>query len=353
MSAIGRAGRALVLGTLGAAFGVGAVAGVVAERALVGRTVRRVGAGDEPFGELHSEGFKVIAEDGVDLHVEVEPAISEHDDVTIVFAHGYALSMDEFHYQRRDLRGIAQLAFFDQRGHGKSGRGERGSHTVPQLGADLERVIERVAPTGGVVLVGHSMGGMTIQALAAARPEWFGTRIRGVILVCTSSGGITEVPLGLPGGVGRFIQQVAPMVTGALHGKQEIVDKTRETASDLTLLLTRRYSFGSEVPPAVTDFVARMHGSTPIEVIGDYLHAFSEYDSKSTVHNLGRVPTVVVGGLEDLMTPPEHSEVIAELVPGSQLRLLERTGHMLPLERYVELNEIIRDMLRRIRAVGS
>lgn len=349
MSAIGRIGKGAVLGTLAVAFGAGAIAGVVAERALIGRNLRRSENG-EPFGSLHSEPIEIIASDGVKLHAEVEEAIDQHDDVTVVFAHGYALRLDEFHYQRRDLRGIARLVFYDQRGHGRSERGTRESHTVAQLAADLELVIDQLAPNGKVILVGHSMGGMTIQALAGLRPDLFGQRVQSVILICTSSGGVSEIPLGLPGNLGKLVQNIAPVVTGALKGQQEIVDKSREAASDLMKLLTRRYSFGSGATADLTDFVAFMHGNTAIDVIADFLHALGEYDSTTDLAVLGRINTTVVAAANDLMTPPSHSQKIADAVPTAVLITMDDTGHMLPLERYVELNDLIAQEIRRVRS---
>ena len=353
MNAIARTGKTLVVGTLAAAFGVGAIAGVVAERALVGRTLRRNPSQDEQYGALHSDRVEVIANDGLRIHAEVEAAVGAPDDLTIIFAHGYALRMDEFHYQRRDLRHLARMVFYDQRGHGLSERGERQTHTVGQLAADLEAVIDQTTPTGPIVLVGHSMGGMTIQALAALRPDLFETRIKGVVLVCTSSGGVTEVPLGLPSSLGKFIMGVAPTVTEALKGQQAIVDRSREAGSDLTLLLTRRYSFGSGATAALTDFVANMHGTTSIDIIADYLAAFNEYDSKTSLPTLGHTITIVVGGEADLLTPPSSSQEIHELIPGSELILIPDTGHMLPLERYEELNEIITAIAQRVRTTSA
>ena len=78
--------------------------------------------------------------------------------------------------------------------------------------------------------------------------------------------------------------------------------------------------------------------------------AFGEYDAKPALPVLARTRTVVVGAEADLMTPPEHSREIAALVPGAELRMLPDTGHMLPLERYVELNDVIKGELRRVRA---
>ena len=108
--------------------------------------------------------------------------------LTIVFAHGFTLSMDSFHFQRRDLGDVARLVFYDQRSHGRSGRSAPENATIDQLGLDLYAVLQAVAPAGPVVLVGHSMGGMTILALADQHPELFGDRVVGVALLATSTG---------------------------------------------------------------------------------------------------------------------------------------------------------------------
>ena len=89
---------------------------------------------------------------------------------TIVFSHGYALSLDSWHFQRKALRGRYRLVFWDQRGHGRSATGPHGSATIDQIGRDLARVIEALAPDGPLVLVGHSMGGMTVMSLAEQDP---------------------------------------------------------------------------------------------------------------------------------------------------------------------------------------
>ena len=100
--------------------------------------------------------------------------------LTVVFVHGYTLSMASWTFQRRTLaaelatanghRPDARLVFYDQRGHGASGRGDADHSTIEQLARDLEAVLESRVPRGPVVLVGHSMGGMTIMGLAALRP---------------------------------------------------------------------------------------------------------------------------------------------------------------------------------------
>ena len=139
--------------------------------------------------------------DGVVLHAEVdeitpyaESRRSQSADPTIVFVHGYALNLDCWHFQREAFRGKHRMVFYDQRSHGRSERSDREHATIDQLGDDLARVINELAPKGDVVLVGHSMGGMSIIALAERHPELFAKRVKGVALVSTTAGGLRPAP---------------------------------------------------------------------------------------------------------------------------------------------------------------
>ncbi len=153
----------------------GLVAGVALEELVIGRRVRQTDGVGEGLGLLHGEPVRVSADDGVTLYAEVDDhrADTVADDVTVIFCHGYTLNQNSWHFQRRDLRPAARLIFADQRSHGSSDRGDRDHSTVDQLGLDLGRIIDDIGGAGPIVLVGHSMGGMTIMALAAARPELF------------------------------------------------------------------------------------------------------------------------------------------------------------------------------------
>ena len=124
----------------GAVVAAGAGAVIAAEKVAVGRLrLRPDPEADEPFGQLHGRPLTVLADDGVPLHAE----INGPDDapVTIIFSHGYALSQNVWHYQRRDLAGPARCVFWDQRGHGQSGECSQESCTIPQLGEDLHAVL--------------------------------------------------------------------------------------------------------------------------------------------------------------------------------------------------------------------
>lgn len=320
------------LGTAGA-IAVGAAIGAVAERRFIGR---RLDAGPYDYGTLAGDEHVVVTDDGVALHVEVDDL--DGAPVTVIFSHGYALSMHSWHFQREALRGHARLVFWDQRSHGRSGHAQS-LPEIDTLGADLETVIDALAPEGPIVLVGHSMGGMTIMALAARRPEFFGTRVKAVALLATTPGGMSKVTFGLPAPMSRMFHRIAPVIANGLSRVPGLVESGRRSGSDLGLIITRLFSFGNpKVDPGLTAFVAEMIESTPVEVIADFLPALERHDKVEALAALERVETLVMVGDSDLLTPESHSREIVRRVPHAELVVLPATGHMLTLERHEEVD---------------
>jgi pimeloyl-ACP methyl ester carboxylesterase len=339
---------------VGAAAGllaVGAAAGVVAERAVVAKSGRADREADEPFGKLRGTAVEVRDTHGGTLHVEVEPCTRANPDgLTLVFSHGYALNQDCWHYQRRDLRALGRLVFWDQRSHGRSHRSRAETNTIEQLGADLHQVLEQVVPEGPVVLVGHSMGGMTVMQLALAHPELFGSRVRGVALLSTSPGGLRDVPLGLPTFAAKPLHRVLPVTAAVLMRNADLVEMGRSRVNDLSLLFTRFYSFGSAASPAMTDFTHRMLGETPIDVISEFLPTLQRHDRHAALRTMSRVPSLVMVGQDDRMTPASHSLDMARRMPRAELEIIPDSGHMMILEHYPLVNHQMRQLVARVRA---
>lgn len=340
------------IGAAGAALTVGAALGVAAERALVRRGRHDTDA-DRALGTLRGRVVPVVASDGVPLHVEVEEpqGAPAGVPVNVVFSHGFALQQDAFHFQRRDLRALGRLVFWDQRSHGRSGRSPAESDTIDQLGADLAAVIDATCPPGEpVVLVGHSMGGMTVMAYAELRPADFGTRVRGVALISTSAGGLTtDVLLGLPPALSRGLWRITPGLVNGLVSQKDFVERTRQMGSDLGLILTRHYSFGAQVSPALAEFVHDMIWATPIDVLSEFLPTLNTHDKHAAMQALTHVDTVVLVGEKDLMTPPSHSEAIVDQLPGVALVRVPDSGHMVILERFPDVNDELRALVGRVR----
>jgi pimeloyl-ACP methyl ester carboxylesterase len=344
--AVRLAGRGLLAaGTLAA----GAALGALAEKSLLRSAAGRVSGLPEDFGSLRGDERTVIAADGLELHVEVDEAVEDADGLTIVFAHGYALNLDSWHFQRLALRGKARLVFYDQRSHGRSARGEFDTHHVDQLGADLGSVIDAMAPTGPLMLVGHSMGGMTVMALAAQRPDLFADRVFGVALIATTAGGLDEGMLGLPGGVGAVFHRIGPAVAASLARRKALVERIQWSSSDLGLLLTRLYSFGSTASNQASRFVAGMVSSTPIDVVAEFLPALQEHDKREALQVFENVELLVVVGESDRLTPKQQSDEIVRRVPGAEYVVIPDSGHMVTLEKHDEVDDALLALVQRVR----
>jgi pimeloyl-ACP methyl ester carboxylesterase len=361
MSRWGRLTKAGGLAVGVAAAGAGIA--IAAEKIAVGRLrLRPDPVFGEPLGQLHGRGLTVLADDGVPLHAEV----SGPDDapVTIVFTHGYTLTQDCWHFQRQALADAARLVLWDQRGHGRSGRLGTTTSTaaqehvsIEQTGADLAAVLAAAAPGDGpVILAGHSMGGMTIMALAARHPELFGTRVIGTVLVCTTATPVD--PAGwLPAPLRPIVRGAAPgVLRGASRGRQAaLVERGRNAAGDLAFLSTRYVAFGDHgVSPTLVDFVERMIRATPVDVISEFYQALLGHDQRAALPVIGRAPAVVITADRDRLVPPRLAGELAAGIPGADLILVPGAGHLVIMERPDIVTEAIMTVLDRATgAVGT
>ncbi len=344
-------------GLIGAAIGtVGAVgvgAAVAARRYAVGRArLRPDPDAGEPFGELRGRPTTVMAADGVPLHVEIDGP--DDAPLTVVFCHGYCLTQDSWHYQRRDLgrRGDVRMVFWDQRSHGRSGRSDLAHATIDQCGDDLLAVLEATTgPGDAVLLAGHSMGGMTIMALADRHPELFESgRIAGVALINTSSGELGELTLGLPMAFGKVFKAAAPHIVNGLSRRAALVERGRRVGADIAFVITRRIAFADKsVSPAVVAFLERMIQATPIDVIAEFYPTLVAHDKPGSLDVLRRVPGLVVVGDADRLTPPAHGRAIAAALPDAELVEVADGGHVVMLEHPVTVTEALVRLIDRIR----
>jgi len=348
----GRLAAGLGLVASFAALAAGGIAmGIELERRVVAKRIRRSSQANlEDFFSLRSDGPEVITPDGVVVHTEVDEGPS--DDFTLVFVHGYGLNLDCWHFQRLHFRGRLREVFYDQRSHGRSSRSEAELCRIPQLADDLYQVLQEVVGDAPVILIGHSMGGMTIMRLAQSRPELFGTQILGVALFSTSAGELLDhSPIrGIPG---RTFHRVAEPVMAGLNRIPELVAQGRRAGSDLGYVVTRRLAFGPEVPTSYVDFASEMLAQIPLEVVADYYPAFAELDEFRALEILSTVPTVVVGGVNDVITPIEHTARIIDLLPKAEAIRVENCGHLGMIEKHEIFNDALDRLIDRVRADNS
>ncbi|MFF5080186.1 alpha/beta fold hydrolase [Actinoplanes sp. NPDC000266] len=349
--------RAKQVGIAGAAVGVvaaGLATAFAVERALVRRSVNAPGDPhvDEPFGDqAFDHELTVTAADGTDLHVEIVEPRKTTGKPTIVFVHGFALDMGTFYFQRKALteRGDQRLVFYDQPGHGKSSRLKSGDYDIAALGKSLAAVLDATVPDGHIILVGHSMGGMTIMAFAEQYPEWFGERVTGVVLMSTSAGLIDKAKIGVPSLVARASAPFFPLWGKAAQLGGSHIDRARMVSSDLSWLLTRRYGFGEPKPsPSLVTFVESMNSKTSAETLTKYLHTLYTHNRFPALSALRGVPVLVIVGTKDYLTPVTHSEQILKYLPQAELVKIENSGHVVMLEKADEVNAVLLPFLEKI-----
>lgn len=288
----------------------------------------------------------VTAEDGVQLSVH-EYGARTGIAVTVVLAHGYVQSSALRNGQVRDLveaRPDLRVVTYDHRGHGRSHRTTRDRATIEQLGRDLARVLDEVAPDGPIVVGGHSMGGMTLMALAELRPELFGDRVLGAAFVATSAGGLADVSWGLPAPVSRAVKRLMPVLNEQVV-KAEAKGKPRKVgAADARLIFPRK------ADPSLVREALEVHRGTSAETVAAFLPTFSEHDRLVALEALTHVPSVVIAGDKDLLCPLPHSKAIADALPQSELTVFPGVGHMVHLERRAEVSRILLSLVDRALA---
>jgi pimeloyl-ACP methyl ester carboxylesterase len=278
------------------------------------------------------------------LELDVRTYGPEDVPVTVVLAHCWTLNQEDWHYQVRDLQRefghSIRIVTWDHRGHGRSEEAPRSACTIDNLARDMSDVIDAYAPRGRLVLAGHSIGGMTIMALAAHRPELF-DRVVGTVFVATSSGDLDTVTLGLPE-MGTFLRAQIPRML-ALRSRT-LSKKARRRAPMIERRIVRRFLFGH--PMRLVDAALTVEGiinssaSTMVGFYEDCMH----HDRAEGLKVLDGIPSHVLVGTRDVLTPPAHARKLADAIDGAVLTVVPEAGHMLPLER----DELVSGVLIRL-----
>ena len=290
------------------------VGGLVAAGAAAARRVDRGWAGgtdpSAPGDRIlpAGEACTVVTDDGASLAVTVAGS-----GPTVVLAHCWMGARETWApVAHRLIRSGHRVVLYDQRGHGSSTVGSDGL-TIPRLGGDLRAVLEAV-DARDAVLAGHSMGGMTIQSLAVHHPDVLTERTRAIVLVSTSARDLsgdtrssrrTEATLGQ-----AWIEPLLSSTMG--HALVRGVFGERVHRDDLVLTRDHVVACAPEVRAGWFSAMARMDLVDGIASVA--------------------VPTTVMGGSRDTLTPPSRSDTIVAAIPGAALQTLSGYGHMLPLE---------------------
>jgi pimeloyl-ACP methyl ester carboxylesterase len=257
--------------------------------------------------------------------------ISRGDGPPVVFCHGVTLSSRVWakQFDSFPTAGFRAVAF-DSRGHGESTLGESG-HSIDNLADDLKTVLESLE-LHDAILVGHSMGGMAVQAFAIRHPDVLHERVNGLVLQSTSSHNLVSDARRVRNTIER-LAGVGPDL-GALMRRPNLG------------FLLARIGFGNDPYASHVEATRQMLAACSRETIRDASVALLSLDLTAGLPGV-TAPTLVLVGTADALTPPRDSQRIADLVPGARLVEYPGAGHMLMYERADEVDALIMEFARQ------
>ncbi|MFI6855897.1 alpha/beta fold hydrolase [Streptomyces sp. NPDC050416] len=273
-----------------------------------------------------------VSADGARLHVEVH---GPETAPAVVLAHGWTCSTAFWAAQIRDLAADHRVIAYDQRGHGRSPASP--ACTTDALADDLEAVLEAtLAPGEQAVIAGHSMGGMTV--MAASGRTAFREHTVAVLLCSTGSSQLVAASTVVPLRPGRLRTWLTRRILGS-----------RAPLGPVTPLARGILKYGTMGPGSAPDMVeacARIVHACPRKVRYTWSHVLDLLDLDHGVRQLD-VPTAVVAGTADRLTPPVHARALAEALPHcAGLTELPGIGHMTPVEAPELVTGKIRELVQ-------
>ncbi|MEU2014119.1 alpha/beta fold hydrolase [Nocardia sp. NPDC019302] len=264
--------------------------------------------------------MRIITEDGVGLHVELDgDPTGPH---TLLFVNGINTGLIFWGRQRATLADLGRMVLFDHRGHGRSDEPATGRATVAQLGRDIGTVIDAIAERP-VVIIAHSLGGMAVSALAEPRPELFGRLVAGVALLDCVPRRWGAIALRLP----DFV--VGPLVRVLWWAIPPLRRLLTDTSERRHPELAGRRTAPSRCTPFVSlhrarRLIASLRTMTLLSLLADV----STCDHSAGSSALGRARVLVIAGARDRMIPLRHKVRAAARIPGAELVIVADAGHL-------------------------
>jgi len=229
--------------------------------------------------------------------------------VTLLFIHGAGGNHEIWENQ---IKYFSNAIAIDLPGH-DSGDGRR---TIEEYVEDVRGLCDEKS-LKGFVMVGHSMGGAITQKFAITYPEY----LKAIVLVSTGA---------------RL--RVAPI----------IFEEIKRDYNHL-LELMREYAFSNKTPAEVKDkAVELMRKVKPQVVYGDF-EACDKFDVMGSLDRIS-VPTLIICGEDDLLTPVKYSEYLKANIRNSELKVIADAGHMVMLEKPEEFNKILEKFISSFKS---
>lgn len=327
----------------------GAIAAAGTSWALAQRADKRAIAADPNAAELNVplRGRRRVVRsfDGTDLNVE---EFGPETGPPLILVHGWTCALRFWTRQIQRFEKERRIIAFDLRGHGESGRSPEGDYSIEAFARDLEVVVEDAVGEGErAVVVGHSLGAMAIVAAAHDDPV-FCSQVSEVGLLNTGIGDLISGSLVLASP--RSLDRVQRLVGQAVLSARAPIPVA---TTPLSSRIVHYVALGPDASPAEVAFCESLVIDCPTDVRGACGGTLSKLDLFDAVESLA-IPALVVAGGKDRLTPPEHARRLADDVPELiALEIIERSGHMSPVEDPERINELLAGLLDRSEAAAA
>jgi 3-oxoadipate enol-lactonase len=255
---------------------------------------------------------------GADLAYDVRGA-----GPALLLLHAFPLGLAMWDDQSRALSSAFQVVRFDCRGFGGSPPGDS-LLTMERIADDAAALLDHLSLSAATVC-GVSMGGYAAFAFVRRHP----TRLRGLVLADTKASADTDAARRVRAEQAEAVRRdgtaaIADAFLPRLVGQTTHAERPAVVARLREIIL-------ANPPRGVTDALAGLAARA---------------DSTSTLREI-RVPTLVVCGAEDVLTPPAEAEALHAGIRGSTLELIPKAGHLANVEAPDAFNRVVEAFLRR------
>jgi pimeloyl-ACP methyl ester carboxylesterase len=241
----------------------------------------------------------------------------------VVLLHGFPLNRKMWAGQETEIGSVYRVIAPDLRGHGETAAPE-GVYTMDDMADDVMETLDALQIREPVVLGGLSMGGYIALSAVLRYPD----RFRALMLMDTRAGA-----------------DAAETARGRLAMANQ-VDSTGKNDAVIEGMLARLFSpFTRQNRAHLIDFAHGLMVKTPARAVAGALRGMAA--RPDCTPDLPRIalPTLVLVGEDDLITPPDVARVMAEALPQARLEIIPEAGHLAPLENPAASNRAILEFL--------
>lgn len=273
-------------------------------------------------------GGTIMSVTGATLHYEIS---GRADGPTVVLTHGWGLDSTIWADVKTKLEASYRVIAWDLAGLGRSTRSPDRETSLDAFADDLS-IVTTLAGEDPVILVGHSIGGMTIQTFGRERPELFARRVAGVVLLNTTYTNPLKTMMFSPLATALRRPVIEPMMKLAIILQPVFWLGAWQSYLSGSAHLSARLGFGRYVTRKQLDYTALLttRNAPGVQARGNL--AMFRWDAGIGLSDK-TTPTLVIGGDMDIVTKLEASEVIAVRTSRSTLKTVAGVNHMGFLER--------------------